>query len=73
MGCFIQRRSSQLVTASADPALHISFAGFVTPGRQAEVRADVSRSAKAFRQTIRVSLPLIVCWELVSETGVRVT
>ena len=49
MGCLVQRGSSQLVTAPADPALHIGLTGLVAPGRQAKVCTNVARSAEAIR------------------------
>ena len=38
---------AKLVAASADPALHVGLAGLVASRRQAEVRADVTRSSEA--------------------------
>jgi hypothetical protein len=49
MGGFVQRGSSQLVAAPADPALHVGLTGLVAPRCQAEVRAHVARSAEAIR------------------------
>ena len=49
MGGLVQRGSSQLVAAPADPALRVGLTGLLAPGRQAEVRANVARSAEAIR------------------------
>ena len=53
MGCLVECGASQLVAAPADPALHVGLAGLVAPGRQAEMRADVARSAEAVRPVDR--------------------